>query len=150
MNHSPRYSASRTITALENLFSLFCVENTMFITPVKVCKTIPSVKNFEHLSNLDFEHLNWLQVTFRFKQCANSIIFKDFNEQCPNYQNEILDVTTEINFIVERSFINLNYNVLFARLIPVNLLCLTLVQLFETMFWIHSSVLTILIRSNIL
>ena len=47
---------------------------------------------------------NWLPVTYRFKQCVNSIVLKYFNEQCPNYLNEVFDVTTESNFQLRSSF----------------------------------------------
>ena len=52
----------------------------------------------EHISYEEFERLNWLPVTYRFKQCVNvsiiqiiqtMLIFKYFNEQCPNYLNEV-------------------------------------------------------------
>ena len=52
----------------------------------------------KHVSHGEFEHLNWLQVTYRFKKCVNAIIFKYFNEQCHNYLNEVFDVTIENNF----------------------------------------------------
>ena len=38
----------------------------------------------KHISYKDFERLKWLSVTYRFKQCVNVIVFKYFNEQCPN------------------------------------------------------------------
>ena len=44
------------------------------------------------ISHEEFERLNWLPVTCRFKQCVNTIAFKYFNEQCPNYLNEVSDV----------------------------------------------------------
>ena len=45
-----------------------------------------------------FERLNWLSVTYRFKQCVSAIVFKYFNEQCPNYLNELFTVAIENNF----------------------------------------------------
>ena len=58
----------------------------------------------KHVSHGEFEHLNWLQVTYRFKKCVNAIIFKYFNEQCHNYLNEVFDVTIENNFQLRGSF----------------------------------------------
>ena len=46
----------------------------------------------KHISNIDFERLNRLPVTYRFKQYANAIVFKCFKEQCPNCLNEVFDV----------------------------------------------------------
>ena len=37
-------------------------------------------------------------MTYRFKQCVNIRVFKYFNEQCPNYLNEVFDVSVENNF----------------------------------------------------
>ena len=39
-----------------------------------------------------------LPVAYRFKQCVNAIVFKYFNEQYPNYLNEVFDVAIENNF----------------------------------------------------
>ena len=58
----------------------------------------------KHVSHGEFEHLNWLQVTYRFKKCVNAIIFKYFNEQCHNYLNEVFDVATGNNFQLRGSF----------------------------------------------
>ena len=54
-----------------------------------ICCCLQSDK-LKHISYEEFEHLNWLPVTYRFKQCVNTITFKYFNEQCPNYLNEYL------------------------------------------------------------
>ena len=43
-------------------------------------------------------------MTNRFKQCVISIIFKYFNEQCPNYVNEVFNVAAESNFQLRNSF----------------------------------------------
>ena len=58
----------------------------------------------KHIFHEEFERLNWLPVTYRFKKCVNSIVFKYFNEQCPNYLNEVFDVAIESNFQVRSSF----------------------------------------------
>ena len=58
----------------------------------------------KHISHEEFEHLNWLPVTYRFKQCVISIVFKYFNEQCRNDLNEVFDVATENNFQLINSF----------------------------------------------
>ena len=63
----------------------------------------------KQISHEEFEHLNWLPVTYRFKQCVISIVFKYFNEQCPNCLNEVFDVATERNFKLRNSFQKLKY-----------------------------------------
>ena len=59
---------------------------------MRFCLQLDKLK---HLFNEEFERLNWLSVTYRLKQYVNSIVFKDFNEQCPNYLNEVSDVARE-------------------------------------------------------
>ena len=56
------------------------------------------------MSHEKFEDFNWLPVTCRFKQCVNAIVFNYFNEQCPNYLNEVFDVTSENDFQLRGSF----------------------------------------------
>ena len=46
-------------------------------------------------------------MTYRFKQCVNTIVFKYFNDQCPNHLNEVFDVAVENNFQLRGSFQNL-------------------------------------------
>ena len=58
----------------------------------------------KHISHEEFERLNWLPVSYRFKQCVNSMVSKYFNEQCPNYMNEVFDVATKSNFQSRSSF----------------------------------------------
>ena len=58
----------------------------------------------KHISNEVIECLNWLPLTYRFKQCVNSIVFIYFNEHCPNYVSEGFDVATESNFQLRSSF----------------------------------------------
>ena len=80
----------------------------------------------KHMSHEEFERLNWLPVTYRFKQCVISIVFKYFNEQCSNYLNEVFDAATESNFQLRNSFQKLKYP--FRKTKTVNVLCLILVQ----------------------
>ena len=71
---------------------------------MRFCLRLDKLK---HISHEEFERLNWLPVTNRFKQCVISIVFKYFNGQCPNYLNEVFDVATESNFQLRNSFQNL-------------------------------------------
>ena len=65
------------------------------------------VDKLKHISNEEFKLFNWLLVPYRFKQCVNTIVFKYFNEQYPNYPNEIFDVVVQSNFPLKGSFQNL-------------------------------------------
>ena len=46
-------------------------------------------------------------MTYRFKQCVNAIVFKYFNGHCPNYLNEVFEISIENNFQSQGSFKNL-------------------------------------------
>ena len=64
--------------------------------------TVDKLKNISHE---EFERLNSLPVTYRFKQCVNNtIVLKYFNEQCPNYLNEVFDAAVGHNFQLRGSF----------------------------------------------
>ena len=58
----------------------------------------------DKLKYISHEKFDWLPVTYRFKQCVIAIVFKYFSEQCPNYLNEVFDVTTESKFQLRNSF----------------------------------------------
>ena len=60
-----------------------------------------------HISYKEFETLNWLPVTERFNECINSIVFKYFNDQCPNYPNEVFQTAPENSIQIRGSFLTL-------------------------------------------
>ena len=66
---------------------------------IRFCLQLDKLK---HISYDEF--LKWLAVTYRFKQCVYSIVFKYFSEQCPDYLNEVFDIVREISFPSRRSF----------------------------------------------
>ena len=68
---------------------------------MRLCLQLDKLK---HISHGEFELLNWLPVTYRFKQCVNAIVSKYFNEQCPNYLNKVFDVAINNNFQLRVSF----------------------------------------------
>ena len=70
------------IQAIQNKCMRFCLQ----------------LDKLKHISHEEFQSLNWLPVSYRFKQCVNAIVFKYFNEQCPNYLNEVFDDAVENNF----------------------------------------------------
>ena len=52
----------------------------------------------KHISHQEFESLNWLPVTYTFKQCINSIFLIILNEKCSNYLNKVFHVAIVNNF----------------------------------------------------
>ena len=131
--------ASWNFFILKKKFFLHQHWNRIQTTQSKCMRFFLQSHKLNRISHEEFERLNWLPVTYRFKQCVNSTVFKYFNEQCPNYLNKVFVVATEINFQLRGSFQKL-----------VNLLCHILVQLSWIKLRIHSSVLTILTPSNII
>ena len=87
-------------------------------------------------------------MTYRFKQCVNAIVFKYFNEQIPNYLNEVFHIAREDNFQWRGSFQKLECP--FRKTNTGQLLCHILVQRLRTKPQTGSSVLRILIPSNII
>ena len=102
----------------------------------------------KHISHKAFQRLNWLPVTYRFKQCFNAIIFKYFNEQCPNYLNEVFDVAIENNFQSRGSFQKSKFP--FRKTNTGELALSYIGQTFWNKPRTHLSVLKILIHSNII
>ena len=64
------------------------------------------------VSHEGFECLNCLPVTYRFKKCFNSIAFKYFNEQCPNYLSQVFVVATESNLHLRIFFSKIKMSIL--------------------------------------
>ena len=48
-----------------------------------------------HISQIEFETINWLLIKERYNQWVNSIPFKYLYNQCPHYLNEVFMKTTE-------------------------------------------------------
>ena len=65
------------------------------------------VDKMTHISDKEFETLNWLPVTERFNQGINSIVFKYVNNQCTNYLNEVFQTAQENNIQIRGSFLKL-------------------------------------------
>ena len=102
----------------------------------------------KHISHEEFEHLNWLHVTYRLEQCVSSIVLKYFNEQCPSYLSEVFDVAIENNFKLKSSFQKLKCP--FRKTSNCQYALSLLVQPFGTKPLKHSNVVTIFIPSNII
>ena len=50
----------------------------------------------KHVPHEEFEELNWLPASCRFKYCVSSITLRYFNEQ-PYYLSKVFDVATRKN-----------------------------------------------------
>ena len=57
-----------------------------------------------HLSQKEFETINWLPMKERYNQCVNSIAFKYFDNQCPYYLNEVFMKPPESSSSLKNSY----------------------------------------------
>ena len=57
-----------------------------------------------HISQKEFEAINWLPFKERYNQCANSIVFKYFDNQCPHYLNEVFMKAPESSSSLRNSY----------------------------------------------
>ena len=56
-----------------------------------------------HISQKEFETINWLPVKERYNQCVNSSAFKYFDNQCPHYLNEVFMKAPESSLSLRNS-----------------------------------------------
>ena len=57
-----------------------------------------------HISQKEFETINWLSIKERYNQCVNSIVFKYFDNQCSNYLNEVFMKAPESTSTLRNSY----------------------------------------------
>ena len=80
------------------------IKHTIQTTQNKCIRFCLQLDNLKHISHEEFERLNWLRMTYRFK--VTSIVFKYFNAQCPNYLSEVLKSLQRAIFNKEVAFKN--------------------------------------------
>ena len=57
-----------------------------------------------HISQKEFETINWLPIKERYNQCVNSSAFKYFDIQCPRYLNEVFMKAPESSSSLRNSY----------------------------------------------
>ena len=57
-----------------------------------------------HMSQKEFETINWLPIKERYNQCVNSVAFKYFSNQCPHYSNEFFMKAPESSLSLRSSY----------------------------------------------
>ena len=60
-----------------------------------------------HISNKEFESINWLPVNKRVHQCINAITFKFVNNVCPRYLNEVYEYASQCRIESRSNFAKL-------------------------------------------
>ena len=66
------------------------------------------MSNTAHIRQKEFEQINWLPVSDRFKQIISSMLFKFFNNASPPYMNVVFKPTGQPNTITRASLLKLN------------------------------------------
>ena len=57
-----------------------------------------------HISQKEFETINWLSIKERYNQCVNSIVFKYFVNQCSHYLNDVFMKAPECSSSLRNSY----------------------------------------------
>ena len=57
-----------------------------------------------HISQKEFETINWLPIKERYNQCVNSVAFKYSYNQCPHYLNEVFIKAPESSSLLRNSY----------------------------------------------
>ena len=57
-----------------------------------------------HISQKEFEAINWLPIKEIYDQCVHSLAFKYFGNQCPHYLNEVFMNAPESNSSLRNSY----------------------------------------------
>ena len=62
-----------------------------------------------HISQNEFEKLNWLPISDRINQCIVSTTFKFVNDMGPNYLNEVFQWAAESNRTLRNDYLKLKH-----------------------------------------
>ena len=62
-----------------------------------------------HISQNEFEKLNWLPISDRINQCILSTTFKFVNDMGPNYLNEVFQWAAESNRTLRNDYLKLKH-----------------------------------------
>ena len=62
-----------------------------------------------HISQNEFEKLNWLPISDRINQCILSTTFKFVNDMGPNYLNEVFQWAAESNRTLRNDHLKLKH-----------------------------------------
>ena len=85
------------------------MKNKIQITQNKSIWYCLHLDKMTHISQNEFETLNWLPVKDRFNQSINSIVFKYFTKQCPSYLNEVFELASLNNLRTRNRYLKLIY-----------------------------------------
>ena len=80
------------------------LKNKIQTTQNKCVRFCLNLDKMTHISQNEFEKLNWLPISYRINQCVLSTTFKFVNDVGPNYLNELFQWATENNRTLRNDF----------------------------------------------
>ena len=80
------------------------LKNKIQTTQNKRVRFCLSLDNMAHISQNEFEKLNWLPISERINQCILSTTFKFVSDIGPNYLNEVFQWAPESNRTLRNDF----------------------------------------------
>ena len=83
------------------------LKNKIQTTQNKCVQFCLNLDKMAHISQNEFEKLNWLPISDRINQCILSTTFKFVNDMGPNYLNEMFQWTAESNRTLRNDYLKL-------------------------------------------
>ena len=85
------------------------LKNKIQTTHNKYVRFCLNLDKMAHISQNEFDILNWLPISDRISQCILSTTFKFFNGMGPNYLNEVFQWAAESNRILRNDYLKLKH-----------------------------------------
>ena len=87
------------------------IEKKFFLTTQNKCvRFCLSLGKMAHISQNEFEKLNWLPIRDRINQCILSTSLKFINDIGPDYLNEVFQWTAESNRTLRKDYCKLKHS----------------------------------------
>ena len=85
------------------------LKNKIGTTQNKCVRICLNLDKMAHISQNEFEKLNWLRISDRTNQCVLSTTFKFVNDIGPNYLNEVFQWPAEISRTLRNDYRKLKH-----------------------------------------
>ena len=85
------------------------LKNKIQTTQNKCVRFCLNLDKMAHISQNEFEKLNWLPISDRINQCILSTTFKFVNDMGPNYLNEVFQWAAESNRTLRNDYLKLKH-----------------------------------------
>ena len=85
------------------------MKNKIETTQNKCVRFCLNLDKMAHISQNEFEKLNWLPISDRINECILSTTFKFVNDMGPIYLNEVFQWAAEINRTLRNNYLKLKH-----------------------------------------